>query len=209
MTFGGPKVSPDQPSPDSQKIAESLVLLEFVTDLYPNSTLLPKDPVLRAKARFFIDAVSTKFLPAYIAVILRGEPIDELLQAIEALQDLLPTENKGRLAIGDDFTIADASVAPFLAPMEVALKNDYGAYAQGEGTKAYQLLQSDPKYARFRKYFSDLKARDSLKSTLDEVCCDEIPVSRALILMVKCSKASWIGIRKECPLFVLRSKMLE
>jgi len=89
------------------------------------------------------------------------------------------------------------------------LKNDYGAYAQGEGTEAYQILQSDPKYARFRKYFSDLKARDSFKSTLDEVRCDETPVSRALILMVKCSKASWIGIRKECPLFVLRSKMLE
>ena len=87
-----PKVSPDQPSPDPQKIAESLVLLEFITDLYPNSTLLQKDPVLRAKARLFIDAVSTKFLPAYVAAMLRGEPVDGLLQAIEALQDLLSTE---------------------------------------------------------------------------------------------------------------------
>ena len=84
-----PKVSPDQPSPNSQKIVESLVLLEFITDLYPNSTLLQKDTVLRAKAHFFIDAVSTT---AYVAAMLRGEPVDRLLQAIEALQNLLSTE---------------------------------------------------------------------------------------------------------------------
>ena len=73
IAYGGPPVPPDQPSPESAKIAESLVLLDFVADLFPDSHLLPKDPVQRARARFFIDTVSTKFVPAWIGLLARGE----------------------------------------------------------------------------------------------------------------------------------------
>lgn len=159
-------MSPDDPSPDSVKIAESLVLLEFVADL--SGSLLPKDPALRAKARFFIDAVSTKFLPAFYAVV-RGEDPNAVLSVIEVIQDLLPVETKGSFAVGDEFTIADASIAPFLGRLEVFLKNDIGAYEPGLGTKAWNILQSDHKYARYRKYFASIKSRDSFKATFDEV----------------------------------------
>lgn len=162
-------MSPDHPSEDSEKIAESLVLIEFVADLYPDSPLLPKDPVLRAKARFFIDVVSTKFVPAYVGSLARGLPFEGVFAGIEAIQSLLPPEGQGKYAVGDDFTVADAAVTPFFARMEVSFGNDIGTYPEGEGKKAYELLQSDPKYARFRQYFSDLKARDSFKKTFDEV----------------------------------------
>ncbi len=46
-------------------------MLEFIADLYPESNLLPKDPVLRAKARFFIDAFSTKVSPFYMGFVAR------------------------------------------------------------------------------------------------------------------------------------------
>ncbi|KAH7925069.1 hypothetical protein BV22DRAFT_465355 [Leucogyrophana mollusca] len=49
ITYGGPDVPPEDPSPLSEKLAESAVVLEFVADIYPESGLLPKDPVLRAK----------------------------------------------------------------------------------------------------------------------------------------------------------------
>jgi hypothetical protein len=38
MTYGGPKVDPTNPSPESFKLAESLVLLEFIADLFPSAT---------------------------------------------------------------------------------------------------------------------------------------------------------------------------
>ncbi|KAG2738771.1 hypothetical protein P692DRAFT_201904348 [Suillus brevipes Sb2] len=63
MTYGGPDVAPENPSPESTKLAESLILVEFIGDLYPSSNIVPADPVLRAKARFFIEIVSTKFSP--------------------------------------------------------------------------------------------------------------------------------------------------
>ncbi|KAG6880625.1 hypothetical protein C0995_005370, partial [Termitomyces sp. Mi166 len=49
ITYGGPIVPPDNPSPESTKLAESLVLLEFIADLSKPGNLLPTDPVLRAK----------------------------------------------------------------------------------------------------------------------------------------------------------------
>ncbi|KAG1751489.1 uncharacterized protein EDB91DRAFT_609702 [Suillus paluster] len=58
VTYGGPDIDPENPSPLSAKISESNVILEFVVDLYPDSGLLPKDPVLHAKVRFFINATT-------------------------------------------------------------------------------------------------------------------------------------------------------
>ena len=166
IAYGGPDVPPDLPSPDSVKLAESLILDEFVADLHPTSPLLPKDPVVRAKARFFIDAISNKFSPGWAAFLIRGEKAEQLFKGLEAIQLLLP--DNYTYAVSDDFTIADAAIAPFLARLEVALKNDIGAYKEGEGKKAWEVYHSD-RFAILRKYFEIIKARPSFQATFDEV----------------------------------------
>jgi len=82
LTYGGPHTPPSVPSSASQKITVSLVLLVFVADLFPHSSLLPKDPVQRAKARFFIDAVVNKYVPNYIGAVARGEPTNIILKGV-------------------------------------------------------------------------------------------------------------------------------
>jgi len=168
IAYGGPKVPGDQPSPASIKIAESLILVEFFADLSPDSALLPKDPVLRAKARFFIDTFANKYSPPHFAFLNGRVPDpDAVFSAIEQLQALLPPEG---FAIGDgkNFTIADAAVAPFFGRLEVALKNDFGGFPEGEGKKAWETLQTEGRFERWRKYYADLKARESYKATFDE-----------------------------------------
>ncbi|KAF7348710.1 Glutathione S-transferase [Mycena venus] len=169
IAYGGPQVSPDLPSPESTKIAESLILVEFVADLYPESAILPKDPVQRAKARFFIDAVSTKFLPAYMGPIAHGQPFEPFWDALEDLQRLLPEDKK--YAVGDEYTAADIAITPFLARMEVlmelGMKNDIGAFKEGEGKKAAEYYFESGRFKRFVKYFEDVKARESFKATFD------------------------------------------
>ncbi|KAJ7154518.1 glutathione S-transferase [Mycena filopes] len=165
IAYGGPQVSPDLPSPDSIKLAESLILVEFIADLQPGSALLPKDPVQRAKARFFIDAVSTKFLPAYMGPVARGEPFEPLWAALEQLQALLPADKV--YALGDEYTAADIAITPFLARMEVWLTNDIGAYKEGEGVKASEYFFKGGRFARLVKYWEDIKARESFKKTFD------------------------------------------
>lgn len=165
MIYGGPHTHPEEPaSPEAVKIAESMVLAEFVNDL-SGGALLPKDPVLRAKARFFIETVSSKLVPAFFNVHLRGESPEIIVSAIEVLQDLLPAEG---YAVGE-WSIADAAVVTFVSRAEVGLKNDLGAYDEGTGKQAWDTLTTSPKFERFRKWYADVKGRKSFQETFDEV----------------------------------------
>ena len=67
ITYGGPKGKPDEPSPESFKLRESLVILEFLADLFPEAGLLPTDPVLRAKARLFANDVDAHVFEGFKA----------------------------------------------------------------------------------------------------------------------------------------------
>ncbi|TRM59558.1 thioredoxin-like protein [Schizophyllum amplum] len=166
ITYGGPDHPPEKPSPEAEKIAESLVLVDFFNDLAPNHPLLPTDPVRRAKARYFVEAIGSRFTPAWYASYMRGEPFDKLFDGLESLQALLPATSK--YAIGDEYTIADVAATPFFARLEVALRDDFGAFAQGEGPKAWKTLTTEPRFARWREYYANLKARESFKKTFDE-----------------------------------------
>lgn len=92
--------------------------------------------------------------------------MEALYKGLEALQSLLPEDKT--YAVSNDYTIADIAITPFLARLEVTLKNDLGAYKEGEGKKAWEVYQSD-KFAKIRKYFENIKGRASFKATFDEV----------------------------------------
>jgi len=164
--YGSPKSDPEHPSPESSKIAESLVLLEFVADLYPDSGLLPRDPVQRAHVRFFIDAVSNKLTPPWAAFFLRGEAPDKFIEAVAEIQDLL---SPSAFAVGDHFTIADAAIAPFLGRWELLFRNDVGKFAEGAGQRVHEILFQSERFARLQKYYADISSRPSFKNSFDSV----------------------------------------
>lgn len=157
---------PDQPSPESIKLNESLVLVEFIGDLFPESGILPKDPVKRAKARLFIDAISNKFAPAQMGVLVNGGDPEKLIQAAEALQAFLPSQG---FVVGE-FSFADIAIAPFFARLELNLSNDLGGYPEGQGygQKVLEALRA-PGLTRFQQYWKEVLARPSVSSTFDKV----------------------------------------
>ena len=120
ITYGGPDVPPDQPSSESEKLTESLALLEFVADIHPESNLLPADPVLRAKARRVIAYYENYVHDAFKAAFFLAQPTESVLQAVEKFQSVLhPTE----FAIGE-FSIADCAVGPWLARLMLFLRKN-------------------------------------------------------------------------------------
>lgn len=167
IAYGGPDAPPENPSPESVKLAESLVLVQFVADLFPEANLLPKDPVLRAQTRFFIEVVSSKFIPAYQKFVVRGEGYEELLTAVEAIQDILPAT--GGYAVGEQYTIADIAITPFIARLKVAATNEVGKYPVGQGREFLQALGGQ-KYAKYYAYARRLLDRQSYQATFDAVC---------------------------------------
>jgi len=160
IAYGGPETSPDDPSPESHKLAESGVLIQFIADI-SDQPLLPADPVKRAKARFFIETITPKISSAHYGALYRGEAPVAILEAVELLQKLLPAEG---YAVGE-WSIADAAITPFLARADVALKNDIGKYEAGKGKAAWEILTQDAKYERFRKYFAEVTSRASFQET--------------------------------------------
>ena len=79
-----------KPAPGTVRLPESLIILEYLADVFPDAGLLPADPALRAKARLFAQTVETKFIPAFVGFLFMGAPVPAILGAVEALQSLLP-----------------------------------------------------------------------------------------------------------------------
>ncbi|EKM56306.1 uncharacterized protein PHACADRAFT_253365 [Phanerochaete carnosa HHB-10118-sp] len=160
LTYGGPKVSPEQPSPESAKLRESRVILEFLADVFPDSGLLPQDPVLRARARLFIAVFDAQVFDAFKAYFWMNEPVTKLLDALDALQKLLPATG---FVAGEKCGIADIAVAPLLSTMVALLENDLGVYPVGDGRNTLEVLRGE-KFARFSTYIDDLQAQPSFKA---------------------------------------------
>ncbi|KAI0666284.1 thioredoxin-like protein [Trametes maxima] len=164
ITYGGPKTSPDQPSPESVKINESLIIVEFLADLFSEAKLLPSDPLLRTKARLFANVIETKVLDALKAFFMYGDGAEKTLyEAFETLQARLPATG---FAVGE-WSTADIAAGPYLTRIYMLLKNDIGKYPAGKGVEVYKTLQG-PKFARLSKYIEDIKQYPSFKATWDE-----------------------------------------
>lgn len=148
------------------KLHESLVLVEFIADLFPEANLRPSDPVKLARARLFIDAVVNKYAPAEWAATMEDADPQKLVEALEHLQSFLPSEG---FAVGD-FSIADIAIIPLLLRMELYAENDLNGYPKGEGygQKILDAIRT-PKLARFHEYWKDLTARPSVASTWNKV----------------------------------------
>ncbi|KAJ7636625.1 hypothetical protein FB45DRAFT_828822 [Roridomyces roridus] len=173
IAYGGPPTAPDDPSPESAKLIESLVLVEFVADLFPSSTIRPKDPVECAQARIFVDAVNTKFLAAYVGAS-QGGVWEPLWDALDALQKLLTPGKK--YAISDEFTNADIAFLTLFAYMEVWLRNDLGAFPPGEGLKGAEYLFGGERFTKLLEYYERLKQRESFKQSFDANLVKEVHI---------------------------------
>jgi len=161
IVYGGSKQEDKTHAPaDAVKLAESLVLVEFFAELKPDSGLLPSDPVLRAKARFFITLVSDKFNPAWHGYALKGEGEDAVVAAVNQIVGEL--DPVGPYALGKEWTIADTAIAPFVGRLYLLAENDVGNWPEGAGPKFVQKLQSLDKW---EKYAKALLARPSFKES--------------------------------------------
>jgi len=161
IVYGGSKQEDKTHAPaDAVKLAESLVLVEFFAELKPDSGLLPADPVLRAKARFFITLVGDKFNPAWQAYAMKGEGEDAVVAAINQIVGEL--DPVGPYALGKEWTIADTAIAPFVGRLYLVVENELGNWAPGAGAKFLQKLQSLDKW---EKYAKALLARESYKES--------------------------------------------
>ncbi|KAF8752059.1 Glutathione S-transferase, N-terminal domain [Rhizoctonia solani] len=151
LTYGGPPVDPSNPSPESAKLTESLVLLEFIADLYPDSGLLSANPVERAHARFIIDVFHTKVFDAFYGIIWGGGSPD-IVRWFDGLSGPAPSASQVWSVLGwRKINIADAAVAPFLARKKI-----------------YAEIFENERFGTLQKYTEALLSRDTVKNSFPE-----------------------------------------
>ncbi|KAG6861712.1 hypothetical protein C0995_013281 [Termitomyces sp. Mi166 len=102
---------------NGKAIYESLVICEFLEDLYPTQKpLLPHEPFRRAIARIWIDFVSKSVIPAFQRLIQAqgaGKQAETREEYNEALRKFAK-EVKGPYFLGEDFSLVDVAIAPWI-----------------------------------------------------------------------------------------------
>ncbi|KAF9969480.1 hypothetical protein BGZ65_011895, partial [Modicella reniformis] len=113
---------------DKDILFESLVIAEYLAELYPEAGLIPSDPLQRAKSRYLIQHWANHIQPVQnkAAYTLNNSEAskyrEELIVELEKVNDLLlkaprtPGVNaEGPYYLGEKFTWADLAIAPFLS----------------------------------------------------------------------------------------------
>ncbi|PCH35564.1 glutathione-S-transferase [Wolfiporia cocos MD-104 SS10] len=96
---------------------ESLILCEFLEDVYPDHAprLLPKDPFERAYVRLWINHVSKSAIPAFYRTVHAQEPDKQQaeLQEFHKALRTIAEKAKGPYFLGDQFSLVDVVIAPW------------------------------------------------------------------------------------------------
>ncbi|KZV68266.1 hypothetical protein PENSPDRAFT_634496 [Peniophora sp. CONT] len=159
------------PPPNSFHLCESLVILTFLADLYPQ--LLPATPIDRARAQFFIAKVEEKVMATWYGVVAIGDiEMEALVNGMRDVQDLLPDPKEGDseetgYAAGR-WSIADAAFMPLLYFVELYMRNDLCVHPVGKGRDAWVEMFEGERFGRLQAYFKRVKARKSWGLMTDE-----------------------------------------
>ena len=117
---------------------ESAVINEFLDEITPNS-LLPKDPLEKAKQKAWIEFSSGVLVEQYLMSVSKTE--DEFNKHSEALKSKLARLNDlidSDYFAGDEFSLIDSAIAPLFTRFEViADKLDHDFVASFDNLKSY------------------------------------------------------------------------
>lgn len=103
---------------NGKALYESLVLLEFLEEAYPQykPSLLPADPYDRAFARIWTDHITKNLVPAQFRLLQfqEAEKQDKAREDLYEAQKKLAQQVKGPYFFGEEFSIVDVAVAPWV-----------------------------------------------------------------------------------------------
>ncbi|CAE6485409.1 unnamed protein product [Rhizoctonia solani] len=120
-------------------IAESLVILEFLEDAYPQVPLLPSDPYARAQVRYAVDGVSKSVLPPFYRL-LQAQEADKRDEARQGthISDIGFVYGSGPFWAGEQFTHADIALLPFIVRLPILeTHRNFKRAEVGYGFEAY------------------------------------------------------------------------
>jgi glutathione S-transferase len=108
-----------------EAIPESIVILQYLEDRWPEHPLFPPEPLARARARLLHDRITAALGP-HLVKLARGTDAEKAVaeqavrEALAMLETEVPATDTGFLA--GPFSIADIALAPFVAKLPERLR---------------------------------------------------------------------------------------
>jgi len=109
-------------------IYESAIINEYLEEKFPQTSLLPADPLLRSKARIWIDFLNSRVHPAASDLTHDREPDKARARMKQHLQTLENEMAGKKYLIGDQYSLADITYIPFYTRREryqLVIDNNY------------------------------------------------------------------------------------
>jgi glutathione S-transferase len=98
-------------------IYESAIINEYLEEKYPKVPLMPADPLLRSRARIWIDYCNTR-LQAAAGYIAHDHDVEKSKERLRGYLENLNREMKDRQYIAGDYSLADITYIPFFCRLE-------------------------------------------------------------------------------------------
>lgn len=148
---------------------ESTVICEYLDEAYADEEkygpcLLPSDPYERARARLWIDHISTRIIPAFYKLLQHTPDKSYTLdQARDEIQShirsfIAEADPTGPWFLGDRISLVDISLAPWA--LRLFLVDHYKNGGHGIPKEG-----GDEVWRRWREWFEAVQGRESVRST--------------------------------------------
>jgi glutathione S-transferase len=131
---------------DGGVIYESAIINEYLEERFPEVRLMPTNPLLRSKARIWIDFMNSRVHPAASDISHNREP-DKAREQMKKHLDTLEKEMAGRKYIVGDYSLADITFIPFY-------------------TRRERYVVIDDTYPNLKRWGEDLIARPQVAPTI-------------------------------------------
>ena len=98
-------------------IYESAIINEYLEEKYPQVPLMPSDPVLRSRARIWIDYCNTR-LQAAAGSIAHDHEVEKSKERLRGYLENLDREMRDRRYIAGEYSLADITYIPFFCRLQ-------------------------------------------------------------------------------------------
>ncbi|KAI5476332.1 hypothetical protein MNV49_007845 [Pseudohyphozyma bogoriensis] len=149
---------------DSIKIPESAVIVEYITEVFPQAKLLTSDPLKNAHCRYFAERTKQTLWDAVMGVLVRKD-FTQAPRIFSALAELQTHFDKypGKYLVGDELTLGDILVGALFARTFAFAEG--GVFVDIDPDKT---ILSDPRWAGLRAYNATIAERPAFQRTFDK-----------------------------------------
>ncbi|XP_050228402.1 glutathione S-transferase U7-like [Mercurialis annua] len=128
---------------NGKAIAESMIILEYIDETWPDEPILRKDPYERARARFWAKFVDDKIVPAGERLLIaedeeKDEIIKEIQEQMTFLENVIKENSEYLLAEGDEGDYVNDEIRKLLVPIEKFLEENEGKESEYVDRMRYQ-----------------------------------------------------------------------